>query len=150
MVKTDQTSVRSAGVFQPNVSLSAVSSIRLRSTMLDAIFWPTFIHTEGVKWEAQSTTFKGSSRHRRYKENVDAPLYCKSQGIWWISDSATPDNLAYEQTLPLSCHGYPALEWLWSVRRSNMRSTLKVWISINFTGSCKTTFKLQVEWQCYL
>lgn len=66
MMETDQVSVGSAGVFHPNtVNLSAISSIKFRSIMLDAIFWATSIHTEGVKSEAQSTTFKGSSRHKK-------------------------------------------------------------------------------------
>lgn len=134
MVETDQTSVGPVRVFHPyTANLSAISSIKFRSIILDAIFWATFIHTEGVKSEAQSTTFKGSSRHRSQQGNVDVPC-----NIWHN-----------EQTVPLSCHGY-SLEWLWSGRRSNMSSTLRIWLSINLTGSCKTTFKLQAEWQCYL
>lgn len=79
--------------------------------MLDAIFWATFIHTQGEKpVVAQlSKDFPDVEGNRKLWMPHSAG---NPKGTWCVSDGVTPDNLARGQTLSLSRQGYSALEWL--------------------------------------
>lgn len=149
-VETDHISVGWTGVFHPNtVSLSVISSTKFRSIMLDAIFWVTFIHAQG-----ENTAVAQLSKDLPEIED-NGKLWMphstrNPRGTWCISDGVTPDNLVHGQTPSLSHHGYSALEWLWSVRKSNLSSTSRIWLSIKFKGSCKNSCKPQVKPQYYL
>ena len=82
---------------------------------------------------------------------MNAPLCWKSQWNlvygWW---SNTWQFSTWTDPFSLSHHGYSALERRRSGRKSNLSSTLRIWLSANLKGSCKTTFKPQVKWQYYL
>lgn len=150
ILETDQISVGSAGIFHPNiVSSSVICSIKFRCIVLEAIFWASFTHAQGEK----PVVAQHSKDLPDTEDNRKLRMFhftANPKGTWCISDGVTPDNLACGQTLSLYHHGYSPLEWLRSVKKSNLSSTLTIWPSADFKWSCRTTFEPQVKWQYYL